>query len=559
MLGILASPAHTLPIGVVIDGIPLQATVTENRMAAKTNVIGLDGTVEEHATHYKGVVDGFLNSGLRVTHANGHWRGVVVFNDMLYRIDQVAGETGSPTFLETLPVEGDATQQLCQTPHPFDSSIQSASVQSFSSVFPTVSAASSSDCPDPIDGVCLMPELELAYDLSYQAISSPGETVLDRATRELNELELFFERSFNYRLSNVTMTFLDASQDALFTADNSALDLLDSLRLARNRGDLTYVQSPRSIFHFVTGRNFPPVNSPVDSNPANDVNVVGIAYLDVFCDTFGLNTGLTDAGDAFFVSLVMAHEIGHNLGAEHDDPAANGCSSNTHVMTPSIGGGAGSITEFSSCSTAAIQATMTGALASSVSSQCLDFPIDSRIEAHSSNPITVPYEQSFSSRYQVIKDGGSAGVTGLVVEGVITDPSQGQFDAVMVTSGGCSVFADRFTCQINNAAASETLTVESTVSNGASLFEYQQTVGVISGDGIEMLPSNDTLVTQYSDFGELVLGSPDSSIDNSVGGSTSSSSDASSSSSGGGGASSLVSLGLLLWGGLFRRYVARHK
>ena len=76
--------------------------------------------------------------------------------------------------------------------------------------------------------------------------------------------------------------------------------------------------------------------------------------------------------------------------------------------------------------------------------------------------------------------------------------------------------------------------VESTVSNGASLFEYQQTVGVISGDGIEVLPSNDTLVTQYSDFGELVLGSHDSSIDNSVGGSTSSSSDASSSSSGGG-------------------------
>ena len=222
-------------VEIVLDEVAYQASIEINqRIVHKTadsqgEAVGLAAS----ATHYMGAIDGFSDSAVRVSEANNYWRGVVVFNGSIHRINDFHDQDSLVPRLDAKPVESVVNeQQLCQTPHSIDAEFStSATANSFSPITATaMSAVSAGDCPDPIDGVCLMPELELAYDLSYQAISSPGETVLDRATRELNELELFFERSFNYRLSNVTMTFLDASQDALFTADNSALDLLDSLR-----------------------------------------------------------------------------------------------------------------------------------------------------------------------------------------------------------------------------------------------------------------------------------------------------------------------------------------
>ena len=444
-------------IEVSLDGVVFTASIEPNRELLKVrHARQLSGSrtaqpqMQDRAIHFRGKIDGYEDSAVRLSQVNGYWRGVVIYNGEVRRVEQrqLAGEAFAP-LIASRPLLPDGAPQMCQTPHAADGSAHSShghgsfassglSRDSFAA-YPApeiatllpdinVSAATvSSACPDPVDGVCLLPELEMAYDLSYQAIVSPGETVLDRATRELNELELFFERSFNYRFSRVTMTFLDASQDAPFASESSPLDLLDALRVARNLGSLSYIQSPRSIFHFVTGRNFPSVNSPPDSDPTNDINVVGIAYLDVFCETFGLNTGLTDAGDAFLVSLVMAHEIGHNLGAEHDDPSANGCSVNTHVMTPSIGAGAALIDEFSSCSVATVEQTMANTLAGFNRSQCLDFPVDLEITAEPANVSEPPRDTPFNSVFDVTRAGGSYGVTSATVQGSIGSPANGRF------------------------------------------------------------------------------------------------------------------------------------
>ena len=205
---------------------------------------------------------------------------------------------------------------------------------------------------------------------------------------------------------------------------------------------------------------------------------------------------------------------------------------------------------------------MTDVLASSVRSQCLDFPIDSSLVAEAANPVTVPYEQSFSAEYNVLRGGGSAGIVTLGVDGIITDPSTGQFDAVSVSSGSCTVFSDNFSCQIPNASSAETLTITATVVNNASSFEYTQSVNAIGGDGVEMLPSNNVLVTEYLDFGELVLGDPGTPSDSqaSDGGSSSGASSSGSSGGGGGGGSfSVLSLASLIVAFTCRRYrKARH-
>ena len=37
--------------------------------------------------HYKGQLSGYPNSGVRVSYSNGHWQGVLLFEDELYIID----------------------------------------------------------------------------------------------------------------------------------------------------------------------------------------------------------------------------------------------------------------------------------------------------------------------------------------------------------------------------------------------------------------------------------------------------------------------------------------
>ncbi len=574
-------------IFIEIDGVQYEAQLDINqRLLDRRSIAASEADVlRETARHFAGSIVGFPESRLRLSYGAGRWRGVVAFGGELYRVDYDAGNAfaraGSFSAIATAVKPPMEEQHICDDPTHSSEHLLAMMAptmlpaelaeESQLPALPDVVASTvgAPDCPDPVDGICLMPELELAYDLSYQTINSPGETVLDRATRELNELDLFFERGFSYRFSRVSMTFLDAAQDAVFASYNSAADLLDELRLARNRGEMPFIQSPRSIFHFMTGRNFPPT--------AGGSNVVGIAYLDVFCETFGLNTGLTDAGDAFLVSLVMAHEIGHNLGAGHDSTSINGCTANTHVMTASIGPSASSITDFSSCSIGTIQPIMANVLASSNRSMCLDFPVDMSIAAAAGNPVSPPKEEAFTATFSIAKQGGSLGVTTLRVDGVIDDTENGYWQSVSVTGGSCSVTSASYSCTVNNAGSALTLSVQAVVDSEATVFAHTQSVSVIGGDAIETSVGNNSIVTNYTSFtvptgsssgGASGGGSSSgassgsssgssssggSSSGASSGGSSGSSSSGSTSSSGGGGSIQLPVLLTLLASALFSR------
>jgi len=209
---------------------------------------------------------------------------------------------------------------------------------------------------------------------------------------------------------------------------NGAATLVSTLRVLRSRGLLSFLQSPRSIFHFVTGRNFP--------ENANGDNVVGIAYPKQACERFGLNTGLTDAGDTSIVGLIMAHEIGHNLGADHDEVAVNGCPSGQHVMSAKIDS---TITGFSSCSIDSITEHLTDRFPAIVVHTCMDFPVDVGITSNTDNPLRPPKNKDFSFAYQISVNDGSIPVELLRVEGEIADATQGEFVGVNLNDASCAV------------------------------------------------------------------------------------------------------------------------
>ncbi len=496
LLSLSAASADT-PHYVYFDvgGLALQAELFENEALVSKIDTPLPASSQRL---YKGSFPGYPGSKVRVALKEGHWRGVLLLDGQLHVVDAPAEPVADlPRFsaaLQTQHFKPDANRPEVCMAHS-DPVGSSAALGEFSVANSVVAAATVADvCANPIDGVCLLPEIELAYDSSYQALPSPGETAFERALRELNEMELFFDVSFGFQFSRLSMTMLDAAQDAVISSTTDPNALLSNLRGLRQANQLPYLQNPRSIFHFVTGRNFPDTGSG---------NVVGIAYLDTVCEASGYNTGLTDAGDTSLVSLVMAHEIGHNLGSGHDEVLVNGCPESTHVMSPSLSI-FNAISSFSSCSVNAINQS----IADSLSTACFDFPIDIGLVADIDNPQSPGLVDAFDSRYLINVDDGYQQVAQIRVDGAIADPAEGMFIYVEIDGGSCSFTLDSYQCTVTNPPEDLELRVTASVDEEAVEFTMQHTISTSTSDVSDVIPGNNVVTDTLNAFGSSSGGPP---------------------------------------------------
>ncbi|MDM7924201.1 MAG: FG-GAP-like repeat-containing protein [Pyrinomonadaceae bacterium] len=177
--------------------------------------------------------------------------------------------------------------------------------------------------------------IDVATEADYQYVSALGGAAAanNEILSVLNMVEGIYERQLGLTL-NVTFQNAWSSPDPYSGTDSS---LLNSFM---NRWNSTYPQSsyPRNASHLFTGK----------------VSNAGIAYIGTVCRnpsySYGYSGRTSTVGTA---ALIAAHEIGHNLSAEHVENS--GTCANT-IMNPSI---SYLVTDFCSTSVTAITGFVT--------------------------------------------------------------------------------------------------------------------------------------------------------------------------------------------------------
>jgi hypothetical protein len=219
-------------------------------------------------------------------------------------------------------------------------------------------------------------------------------------------------------------TFDSASDPFDGTLDSGKLlDQLSEYRLQ------TPAHNSRGLTHLYTGRNF-------------DTSTVGIAWRGALCDRY-FGAGLSQGRAGLITdSLIAAHEIGHNFGAEHDGQPGSSCAdeAETYIMAPSVNGN----DQFSACSIAVMQAE-------AARSRCVAAlpAVDVGIQRGDS-PSTVLLGASTVIEYEVSVD-GTLNAADVVAD--FTLPDVLTVDSIATSSGTCSSGAGSARCELGDAPA----------------------------------------------------------------------------------------------------------
>ena len=205
-------------------------------------------------------------------------------------------------------------------------------------------------------------ELTLVADHAFWQIHGGDSATEMQAI--VDQVDAFYRSDLDVTVQVVQTVVYAAPGLEPWSATTSPSGLLQELAAAR--GIDPAVLGAGDLTHLFTGRDL-------------DQSVIGIAYVAAVCDDF-YGAGLSQAftGNLHSMTLLVGHEMGHNLGAWHDGQAASPCAAEDYgyVMWPSVDHALAE--QFSTCSITSIDPVVEGAtcITSAIPEGCGDGQLD---------------------------------------------------------------------------------------------------------------------------------------------------------------------------------------
>lgn len=381
---------------------------------------------------YRGEVAGIDGSWVRLVVADGKPRGMLYDGTDIYAVEAVPGQTHSIIYrLDDLLIE----PGMLSCSHSYTGKSATAMLESLASDL-SVDAARA-------PGATLQMDMAIIGDFEFTA--AKGASAEADLIARMNNVDGIFSAQLGVQLNiNRIDTYTDDNDP--FSDSLSSGTLLGELSAYR---ESTPEQYANGLTHLFTGRNF-------------DGSTVGRAYRPGACSrrfgagvtqgTFNLTTD----------SLIAAHEIGHNFGAQHDGEAGSACEAEprTFLMSPSVNGS----DQFSACTLSQMQSLVSGASCFSpvATTDAAVIPGTTPSSELLGNSATVSF---------IVNSTGSESIDDVNL--AITVPGLVNVDSAFSSQGNCSSGAGSANCSVGTLAtgAAATITLDVTaVATGSASF-----------------------------------------------------------------------------------------
>lgn len=394
--------------------------------------------------HYKAELKDFPASKGSIAYIDNQWQGMLLHQGQMLDIRQVA-DSPDKVNLSSRALTAEMEMGQCGV-RSFSPVVQPSEPQPITAAS-LLAKASRIDydqlCLDEVEGICLVAELNVIFDSDFEDVF--GSSFRSHAIDILSRVNVLYQENFKIRFKAINVGFGDGDEVTTSTDIGAVLQDLTDKRIA---GELTSFDSnPDSLLHLVSGRDY--------GSDVNSQGAIGLAWISgygnnypndvtpILCSNYAIGTsqviGNTNTSRVRNTAIIMAHEIGHNFGFDHDEEVgsyAEECEGN-FIMSPQL---RDSLDTFSSCSQEALVPNLNNL---SPIESCFDFPVAAEIVTGTSE-ITLSSIQPFVQQYQVVDSNLSNQTLSLLVTGSLSN-TDARFDSV--TLGG-------FSCELSNNSRS---------------------------------------------------------------------------------------------------------